>query len=259
MVSERWSVLAGSTTGGAHARAGVSGQDAYAVEEIGQALVLAVADGASSAACAAAGASLAVRLALAVLAPTLRGRTPETAAEWLTLLDTGPDRLMRRFRRAARALARTVGDLRPQDLATTVTVVVVRPPWVSVFAVGDGVVVVRAADGNLDLLLAPRGGPEQPPGMTALLPTARPGEARRLVACLPDLNGLAVCTDGVSDLLIEYVEARPWQPAVAPFERLFDMAGAADTDPMAVTRLLSGTRVAALTDDDRTLILAVPR
>jgi hypothetical protein len=254
-VSERWSVLAGSSAGGAHARAGVSGQDAFAVKQVGGMLVLAVADGAGSAPYAAVGASLVVRLAVAALAPD---RPLDDPTHWTALLDAGSGRLLSRFRRATRAVTRWSG-LRPRDLATTVTVVVAYPPWVAALAVGDGVVVVRAADGNLDLLLAPEGGPHRPPGMTALLPMAKPSQASRVVAHLPDLTGIAVCTDGLTDLLVEYTGARPRRPATAPFARLFAMAEDAGTDPMAVTRLLSGSQVAALTDDDRTMVLAVPR
>ncbi|MEH0844175.1 protein phosphatase 2C domain-containing protein [Micromonospora sp. CPCC 205711] len=259
-MTARWSVLGGSAAGGAHARAGVSGQDAYAVREVDGTLLLVAADGAGSRRCAGAGASLVVTLAVQLLVALLGDRPPATAAAWSGWLDVAADRLFRRFRRAARALARAAGGLDPADLATTVTVVVARPPWVAVLAVGDGIVVVRAADGNLDLLLAPPGGADRPPGATTLLPNARAGRhARRLVARLPDLTGLAVCTDGLDNLLVEYDGSRPRQPGAAAFAQLFTLVEAADPDPAALIRLLSGRRVGALTDDDRTLLLAVPR
>jgi hypothetical protein len=257
-VSARWSVLAGSVAGGAHARAGVSGQDAYAVREVDGVLLLVVADGAGGRRCAAAGASLVVALATQVLAALLRGRPPATAAAWSALLDAARDQLLRRFRRAARAVARAAGGFRPEDLGTTVTVVVAHPPWVGVLAVGDGVVVARAG-GDLALLAAPPDAAGQPLGATALLPTARAGaDTPRLVARLPDLTGLAVCTDGLDSLLVEYDGTRPRRPAAAAFGQLFALVEAPDPDPAALTRLLCGRRVDALTDDDRTLVLAVP-
>ncbi|MGB2567903.1 protein phosphatase 2C domain-containing protein [Micromonospora citrea] len=259
-MTARWSVLGGSVAGGAHARAGVSGQDAYAMREVDGTLLLVAADGAGSRRCAATGASLVVTLAVRVFVALAADGPPTTAADWSRLLDVAWDRLSRRFRRAARALARAAGDLDPEDLATTVTVVVARPPWVAVLAVGDGAVVVRAADGNLDLLLAPPGGADQPPGVTTLLPAARARRrARRLVARLPDLTGLAVCTDGLDNLLVEYDGSQPRQAAAAAFAQLFALVEAADPDPTALTRVLGGRRVGALTDDDRTLLLAVPR
>ncbi|MCX4473575.1 protein phosphatase 2C domain-containing protein [Micromonospora sp. NBC_01655] len=256
----RWSVLAGSVAGGAHARAGVSGQDAYAVREVDGLLLLVVADGAGGRRCAAAGASLVVALATQVFVALVRDRPPGTAVAWSALLDAARDQLFRRFRRAARALARAAGGFRPEDLATTVTVVVAHPPWVGVLAVGDGVVVVRTDGDDLALLAAPPDVAGRPPGATALLPTARAvADTRRLVARLPDLTGLAVCTDGLDSLLVEYDGTRPSRPGAAAFGQLFALAEVADPDPTALTRLLCGRRVGALTDDDRTLVLAVPR
>ncbi|MFD6680157.1 protein phosphatase 2C domain-containing protein [Micromonospora parva] len=256
----RWSVLGGSAVGGAHVRAGISGQDAYAVHEVDGSLLLVTADGAGSRRCAATGASLVVTLAVQVLIPLLGDRLPTSGAAWSGWLDLVGERLFRRFRQAARALARAVGEFEPDDLGTTVTVVVARPPWVAVLAVGDGLVVVRAADGNLDLLLAPPGGADRHPGATTLLPNASAGKhARRLVARLPDLTGLAVCTDGLDSLLVEYDGSRPRKPGATVFAQLFTLVEGAGTDPSALVRLLNGRRVDSLTDDDRTLLLAVPR
>ncbi|MEV4721250.1 protein phosphatase 2C domain-containing protein [Micromonospora noduli] len=259
-MTARWSVLGGSAAGGAHVRAGISGQDAYAVHEVDGTLLLVTADGAGSRRCAGTGASLVVTLAVQLLVPLLGDQPPTSAAAWSGWLDLVGERLFRRFRRAARALARAVGGIEPDDLATTVTVVVARPPWVAVLAVGDGLVVVRAAGGHLDLLLAPPGGADRQPGATTLLPNARAGEqARRLVARLPDLTGLAVCTDGLDSLLVEYDGSRPCQPGAAVFAQLFTLVDGAETDPSTLVRLLNGRRVSSLTDDDRTLLLAVPR
>jgi hypothetical protein len=255
-VNAHWSVLGGSTAGGAHARAGVSGHDAYAVREIDGTLVLAVADGAGSAAYAAVGASLIVSLAVRTFARSLRGGPPRHAGQWTALLRTGPDRLIRRFGRAAAALAGAAGDLRPADLATTVTVVLAAPPWVAVFAVGDGFVVTRGRNGDLDLLLPPPDDTDRQLGVTTLLPAAG-ADGRRLVANLPGLTGLAAGTDGLDSLLIEYAQSRPLRPSAAPFGQLFALADG--PDELALTRLLAGRQVAALTDDDRTLVLAVPR
>ncbi|MGC5052849.1 protein phosphatase 2C domain-containing protein [Micromonospora sp. DT48] len=259
-MAARWSVLGGSVAGGAHARAGLSGQDAYATRELDGTLLLVTADGAGSRRYAATGANLVVTLALEVFGALAADQRPATTAAWARLLDVARHRVIRRFRRAAWALARAVGDLAPEDLATTLTVVVARPPWVAVLAVGDGVVVVRAADGNLDLLVAPTGGADQSLGTATLLPVARVrGHARRRVARLPDLTGIAVFTDGLDSLLVEYDGARPRQPGAEAFAQLFALVEGAEPDPMAVTRILAGRRVGALTDDDKTLLLAVPR
>ncbi|MBL7258042.1 protein phosphatase 2C domain-containing protein [Paractinoplanes lichenicola] len=244
----RWTVLAGSATGGAHARAAAGSQDAHAVRETNGTLLVAVADGASSAACGAVGATLVVGLAVQVFAELLRAGPPRHAHGWTTLITTGGDRLIRRFDQAAAALSRAKADL-----ATTVTVVLAHGAWVAVFAVGDGFVVARDRGGELDLLLAPPDATGREPGRTELLPSPRDG-GRRLVANLPGLSGLAIGTDGLESMLIEYDRSRPVR-AGAAFGRLFALTG--DDDPAALDRLLAGRQVAGLTDDDRTLILAV--
>jgi hypothetical protein len=269
-MSRRWHILAASTTGGAHARAGLSSQDAFAVDEVDGALVVAVADGAGSAPLAAAGASLAVSLARRALAAPwrdspdtverLRDPDPSNAAVWRDYLDRASDRAVRHFRRAAAAVARTDRRLHAGDLGTTLTVVVASPPWIGLFAVGDGFVVLRTADGHHDLLFSPPGGADRPPGATTLLTSARVGNtARRVIARVPDLTGLAVGSDGLDTLLIEYVDAHAVRPHAALFERLFMLAGNPETDAMHLTQTLAGKQVCERTDDDRTLVLAVPR
>ncbi|MEV5689698.1 protein phosphatase 2C domain-containing protein [Micromonospora globbae] len=257
-MTARWTVLGGSAAGGAHARAGRSGQDAYAIVEDAGVLLIVLADGAGSRRCAATGSSLAVALAGQVFTALLAGRPPRTAAEWEALLDAAGHRLSRRFRRGTRALTRAVGGFHPDDLATTVTVVVARPPWLAVLAVGDGIVVVRTADGALELLAGPPDEAHRPPGATELLPRAG-SHARRVVVHRPDLTGLAVSTDGLDDLLVEYDTSRGRRPGADAFGQLFALAEAPEPDATVLNRLLGGARVGALTDDDRTLVLAVPR
>jgi hypothetical protein len=128
-----------------------------------------------------------------------------------------------------------------------------------VFAVGDGLVVVRTADENLDLLLAPAGGPAAPIGGTTLLTSADVRtSARHLVARIPDLTGVTVSSDGLHTLLVHYEAAQPVRADEAVFERLFGMAETGQ-DALALTRLLTGRQVSDLTEDDRTLVVAVPK
>ena len=260
-MTSRWSVLAASTVGGAHVRAGMSSQDAFAVEQIGGVLLLAVADGAGSAGLGAVGAPLVVSFAIRAMRRLVSPDRLGRAEDWHRMLRVGPERVLRQFRRAARAVARVDRGLRVTDLGTTLTLVVACPPRVGVFAVGDGIVVIRTAAAGLDLLLAPPGGVDREPGTTTLL-TSRDAAAtaRRLVIDVPDLTGLAVSSDGMDTLLVEYVDAQPVRPGAAQFDQLFARAENSDgTDGMALTRLLTSARVCALTDDDRTLVVAVPR
>jgi hypothetical protein len=253
-----WSVLAGGSAGAGHDRAAVSSQDAHAVDEVEGVLVVAVADGAGSAPFAAVGASLAVRLAQHELRRLLRDRAGDPA-DLLRLVRYGARRTLRRFHRSVHALAGSAG-LHPRDFATTLTVVLARPPWVAAFAVGDGFVVTRAGDEELTLLLAQSGGADRPPGAATLLPLRRgAARAERRVARIEGLTGIAAGTDGLETLMIEFAEARPLRPAAVPFARLFALADDPETDPSVLTRVLAGRRVGELSSDDRTLVLAVLR
>jgi Protein phosphatase 2C len=248
-----WLVLAGCSAGAGHDRAAVSSQDAHAVTEVDDTLVVAVADGAGSAPFAGVGAALAVRLAQQEMGRLLRAK-----GELPALVRTGARRTLRRFHRSVAALAHGAG-LHPRDFATTLTVVLARPPWVAAFAVGDGFVVTRARD-ELTLLLAPPGGADRPPGAATLLPL-RFGNVRaeRRMTRVDGLTGLAVGTDGLESLMIEFAGARPVRPAAKPFHRLFALADDPETDPSALNRILAGRPVGDLSSDDRTLVLAVPR
>jgi hypothetical protein len=273
-VNQPWRVLAASVAGGAHARAAKGCQDAFAVEQVGDeqvgdALVVAVADGAGSAPLAAVGAVLAAELTCRRLAEHWRSGTrhvglttdaPDTADAWRGFLDTSGDAVLRQFRRAAGRLARSGRGLHLGDLGTTLTAVVVHPPWLALFSVGDGFVVTRTADGHYDLLLAPPGGPDRPPGATTLLtsPGART-DARRILARIPDLTGVAVGSDGMDRLVLEYEAAAPTRPCPSLFDKLFGLAEDPGTDEMHLTAMLAGQRVNELTEDDRTLVLSVPR
>jgi hypothetical protein len=251
-----WSVLAGSSAGAGHDRAAVSTQDAHAVAEVGPALVVAVADGAGTAAFAATGASLAVEVARQEAGRLLRERG---MSDMEALVRDAARRTLRRFQRAVVALAQGA-RVHPRDFATTLTVVLACPPWVGVFAVGDGFVVTRRGDDEFELLLAPPRDVQAAPGATTLLP-ARFGAPviRRRVARVDALTGVAAGTDGLETLMIEFDRAQPVRPAAEPFARLFALAADPATDPSALTRMLAGRRAGELSADDRTLVLAVPR
>lgn len=253
-----WSVLAGGSAGAGHDRAGTSSQDAHAVAEVAGTLVVAVADGAGSAPFAAAGAALAVRLAQRETAGLLRER-PAGPDALNRVLGDSARRTLRRFHRSVTALAHGA-RAHPRDFATTLTVVVARPPWIGAFAVGDGFVVTRSGDGEFTLLLAPPGGSGRPLGATTLMPVrfGRPRATRR-VSTVGDLTGIAAGTDGLETLMIEFAGSRPVRPAAEPFGRLFALADDPGTDPSALNRILAGPRVGNLSSDDRTLVLAVPR
>lgn len=258
MSRRTWSVRAGAVTGSAHLRHGGDREDAYAVEHVGGALVVAVADGCSGARYSGLGAALAAPLAVRTARELLLARRPpQTGAGWRALLAALRDRVLDGFADAADALVATLGGTSADELATTLTAVVVAVPWVAVLAVGDGSVVLRGGGGHLDLLVAP----DPPSGDSSVTEfVTTPGaelRARLIVARIPDLDAIAVCTDGMDEATLEFDGAEAVRPAASFYRRLFVWAADRESDEADLLRLLVEERIADRTEDDRTVVLAV--
>lgn len=257
-----WRVAAAAVAGGGHVRAAAGCQDAFAVRAMDDLLVVAVADGGSRASLAGVGANAVVALASRIVCDRLAAGTPTDGAGWHACVADVLSVVIARFggyaNRTSEAL---LGGADAGALGTTLTVLVAGAPWVAVGAIGDGFVVVRRGASHLDLLLPPDDDvppdPRQPLGRTVFVTSARAGDrARRLVARLPDLTGLAVSTDGLSELGLRYERSVAQHPHPPFFTPLFDRM---DTEQdMALQRLLASPKVGALTSDDTTLVLAVP-
>ncbi|WP_432107953.1 protein phosphatase 2C domain-containing protein [Streptomyces sp. AA1529] len=190
-------VAGASVQGTGHLAAGRDCQDAFRAADLGDAVVLAVADGAGSRERSALGAHLAVDTACRVLAEEIPG-PHEPPAAWTGWAAARGARLVADHLRAAEGILRAAGpparsgpaepaepcglpraiqepSAPPVDtgaLAATVAAAVLRPPWVVFVAVGDcfGTVLTRkAADPG------PPPGPGGPP----------PGAAERCHLVLP--------------------------------------------------------------------------
>ncbi|WP_405997227.1 protein phosphatase 2C domain-containing protein [Streptomyces sp. NBC_00829] len=283
-----WLVSAASVMGSRHARSVTDCQDSFAAHQEADTLILACADGGSRARLARTASSLAATLAAdearRALPPT--GDRPDPAAEaaeWGRRLDRVIRDVVRRFRAAAAAMSSTLSDrdgYRMNQWGTTLTLVMVHRPWLAAVAIGDGFVVTRCGTSHFDLFLPPdelpRGGAGRPPRTTrgggdADGPPAEPGRtvfvtspgatgrARRVVARLPDLTGVAVSSDGLRDVGLLHEGAHAVQPYHQFFTPLFAHAVKAGEDDTYLARFLAGERITALTGDDKTLLVAVER
>jgi hypothetical protein len=263
-----WQVLASTSVGPAHLRQGEDGQDAFMVTERDGLLVAAVCDGAGSAPLGGVGATMAATVA--VRAATARfTEIPDTTEGWHSALEALFADVASRFTAAAAVVARAVAGrartLPPlrrrggsvQDLGTTLTLLVASPPWVGVVAVGDGFVVTRSGGDRLELLVRPD--PEGPRADTVTLLTspAAVRTARRSVLRDPDLTGLCMGTDGLCDAALEFRGSWPQAPLPGFFHPVFGWAEDGSADVGRLTRLLASDRLDRVTEDDRTLLVAV--
>ena len=290
-----WLVSAASVMGSRHARSVTDCQDTIATHQDADTLILACADGGSRARLARTASSLAVTLAVdeARRVPPRALERPDpavAAAAWARRLDRITRDVVRGFRGAAAAMSASLpgrDGYGLEEWGTTLTLVVVRRPWLAAVAIGDGFVVTRAGSAQYDLLLPPDEAPEHGPaasprtsspiraalaaGQRRAGRSAEPGRtvfltspgatsrARRVVARLPDLTGVAVSSDGLREVGLVHENAQAARPYQRFFTPLFAHADKAAEDDTYLARLLAGERIASLTHDDKSLVVAVER
>jgi hypothetical protein len=243
-----WAVIADSVAGTSHERRGVPCQDAFRFVTFGPAndwLLVAVADGAGSATHAEAGATLAC--------DALARRAAELPAE--TLL--GRDALLSLIAEVRGELVAAAArfGVPPRELACTALVAVAGPAGAAFAQVGDGAIVLGTG-GDYRVAIWPEA--SEYANETDFLTDDRFADRFRFVATGP-IDELAVLTDGLQRLALDYATKSPHAPFFTPlFARL-----RAEPDPEALFAplrdFLGSPRVNARTDDDKTLVLAVRR
>ncbi|GAA0460257.1 hypothetical protein Ade02nite_14490 [Paractinoplanes deccanensis] len=251
-----WRVVPVSVTGPEHLRQGTENQDAFAHLRLGDLTVLAVADGAGSAARSATGARLAV----------------EAACDAASLLD-GPDpgrsgrsagarryagRVLGLFdRRLDRLIDETGGER--GDYATTLLAVVARPPAYVFLAVGDSFLVVEHRGAGPHLLVPPDNGASR--GSTVFLTSAgRDAAVRCGLIEDPEITGLALCSDGVLDAVLAAGRDAGGGPSLlapADFTAYLHMFADRAARPAALSDRLQSPDFTASSGDDKTMVLAV--
>jgi hypothetical protein len=246
-----WRVVAACEAGASHLRTGTPCQDAFAVAQAGETLLLFAADGAGSAARADEGSRLAADAALEAARAELESGEPRDAEGWRALLE--------RIVHAARGrLEEEAGELR--DLSTTLLGVLWTPTHLAALQVGDGWIVIETMGSMAGAMRAPI-----PPikgeyfNETIFLTSSGFAErARYEVLDAGEVSGVAVLTDGLEMVSMDLAEGTPHEPFFRP---LFELARDPEEDPAAAERelgdFLRSERICARTDDDKTLLLAV--
>jgi hypothetical protein len=251
MNASQWHVVAASVQGTAHRKLNLPCQDAHAAEVLpGGLVLLAVADGAGSAARSQEGAQLAVSETLKALARSLATRPPADERGWQDVLRSAF--LHTRGCLAALAAA-SAAPL--QQFATTLTCAVATHEWLAVGRIGDGAVIIELRDGEMIASSAPIKG--EYANETVFL-TMDDAPARLEVQAMREpARALMLISDGLIRLALKLPDYAPhlpfFQPLVAFASNASDAAGA----NTQLADFLSSERVNARTDDDKTLVLAV--
>ena len=138
-----------------------------------------------------------------------------------------------------------------RELSTTLLVLAATPLGTACSQIGDGVMVVRI-DGAFEHVFWPDQGEF---ANTTYFATEHP--QRVLIAHLPPVQAVAAMTDGLQTLALDYAAHRPHAPFFTGlFAELARGVPAALQPPLLA--LLTSPGVRARTDDDVTLLLALP-
>jgi hypothetical protein len=261
MTERPWRYAFASVVGASHERGGLPCQDAsvcavLSAADGNPALVVVAADGAGSASHGDEGARLACAHLLEEVAAwlgaggTVADLTREHAGEWLSRFQ---DRVLNRA---------AAGDgLGPRDFACTVLAAIVGPGRAAFLQVGDGVIIVSARDEPAEYawVFWPRRGEYANTTYFATDPSAHEHLDFALVdACIDEV---AVLTDGVEPLALHYDTRTAHGPFFRPVFAAVQAAppGLSVELSAALATFLGSPRVAARSDDDRTLVLATRR
>ena len=249
-MSAHWNVIGASVKGMSHEKNGAPCQDAHAHRILNdEVLVIAVADGAGSAAHADRGASLAVERSLETVERARTGALPDSPEAWQRLI-------FHAFEDARNALCARADEegLPVRTLATTLTVVVATPTALITGQIGDGIVVADSEQDGLFAATQPQQG--EYAGETYFL--TMDDAMARVAGRVYDrgAQALSVMTDGLTRLALELPGHAPHAPFFNP---LFSFSQEKNDPAEAHHQLrafLSSARVNARTDDDKTLVLA---
>jgi hypothetical protein len=244
---DNWRVIGASVQGTAHRRLDAPCQDACGWRVLDDVLIVAVADGAGSAAEAHAGAQAAVAAALDALAA--RACPPDATSS--------EGHVRAAFARALDALTTLAAqtELPLAQFACTLACAVATPDGTLTGSLGDGALVAES-EGALRLVSAPPQRGEYA-NETHFLTQEGALERVQIAHTAGGTSALAATTDGLLRLALRLPDYAPHAPFFGP---LFAFAREASDLEAAQTELgvfLDSERVNARSDDDKTLVLAV--
>ncbi len=244
-----WHVAGASVCGVSHHKSGQPCQDAHAWRELpAGGVVLAVADGAGSAALSQIGAARAAIASVDWISEQMAGRLPGTDAELSDLLLTA----MQTAHEAVLATARS-RQVPLREMATTLILLVALPGITAAAQVGDGAAVVMM-DGHHLAMTAPQSG--EFINETSFFTSPNYLDEVQIGIRHGEVKGVAALSDGLQLLALRMPEATPHKAFFNPFFHLV-----AESEDMWETQhqlqsFLRSDRIKQRTDDDLTLVVA---
>jgi len=249
-----WQVIGAAVQGLSHQKQGLPCQDALEYRCLpGGALLVALADGAGSATHSELGARAAVQAAMDWLAFSLERSQPTECCDWVDLF-------WETFESARAALIQLAEERDEPlcDFATTLTCLAATPEQLIVGQLGDGAVVARGADGNLDTVTTSQRG--EYANETYFLTQEQALEQIAIQVINLPMRALAVMSDGLTRLALKRPTNEPHLPFFKPlfaFVEAWPPSNDGTQASEALAAFLASPRVCERTDDDKALVLAL--
>ncbi|OUL30043.1 PP2C family serine/threonine-protein phosphatase [Nostoc sp. 106C] len=247
----QWRVVAASVCGTSHLKTKQLCQDAHHWQLLSDnVLVAAAADGAGSASQGKVGAMIAVETAIENI--SIKEVTRDALADDAIVRSLLTDAILAAKKAVEDEAAAC--DKQPQDLATTLILMVATPEVVAVSQIGDGLAVAKDSMGNLLALTMPDSG--EYINETTFLTSPGALETAQMRLWREDIVNVGVLTDGLQMLALNMVVGEPHKPFFFP---LFDFVANTQDKTVAkeqLVKFLGSERITQRTDDDLTLIIA---
>ncbi len=253
MINNEWNLVGASAIGTSHLKLGNPCQDAFAYKQFPNGTaIIALSDGAGSAAKAKESAGFLVKTALVSLENQLLA-----TSDGQTIIRTA-------FEETRAALELYVSDMAAKessaelwtlrDYAATLLLVVLAKDWAVGGLIGDCVAVTLNESGELLTMCKPQKG--EYANTTNFITQDNALEQLDIQILAESVQGAAVFSDGLLSLTLNMAENKPHPPFFNP---LFAFTAAINDESIAeqqLTNFLNSERVNTRTDDDKTLILA---
>lgn len=250
-----WTWAAASSRGAAHVKTDTRLQDAFSCfsPHCGPSTIaVIVSDGAGSASHGGQGASLVCRTLRTSLIRhfALTGTVP-TLPDFENWIDATRDRIATVAKRR---------ELTSRDFAATLVCAISDGTNTVVAHVGDGCAVFRSqSDGRWRALLWPDHGEY---ASTTFFVTDEAGVNVRFAQSAVPLTGVAVFSDGIERLALDFASEEPFQPFLRGIVKPLDQELPPGRNPALCDQLrtyLGSEKVISRTDDDKTLVIAALR
>jgi hypothetical protein len=252
-IQPNWQTIGASVVGVSHVKSAMPCQDAHAFGELpGGLLIVAVSDGAGSAALAEVGAQTAVNAAMEYLRKYLPTFDPFNEAEEAQAF------LMRVLQAARNAVEDEafVRNVTPRDLAATLIVLAMNDRAAIAAQVGDGAAVLQNSEGQLVAFTAPQQG--EYVNETTFLISPDYLNTAQFRHTRGRFSHAALFSDGLQRLALKLPEGEPHAPFFAPLFGFIAQASevVAEQRNEQLAAFLQSPRITERADDDLTLVLA---